>query len=60
MKINKSASPIKKNLEEVYQTAKKGIAKADKEFLLDELDSMIETLEDWKENNQPIPKRKAS
>ncbi len=41
-------------------SAKKGISKKDKEFLLDELDSMIETLEDWRENNPPLPKRKTS
>lgn len=57
---NKPESPIKKNLEEIHQVAKTGISKDDKQFLLDELDSMIATLEDWKDNNQPMPKKKAS
>ncbi len=60
MKKHKSETPIKKNLEEIYQLAKTGISKGDKEFLLDEIDDMIKTLEDWKENNPPITKRKAS
>lgn len=60
MKHNKSETPIKKNLEEIYQLAKEGISKDDKQFLLDEIDSMIKTLEDWKENNPPIIQRKAS
>lgn len=60
MKKNKPKSPIKKNLEEIYQAAKTGISKEDKDFILHELDSMIETLEAWKNNNQSLPQKKAS
>ena len=54
MKNNKSDTSIKKNLKEIYQLAKEGISKEDKEFLLYELDGMIKTLEDWKKNNPPV------
>lgn len=32
-----------------------GITKEDKDFLLDELDDMIEKLQNWKEENQSKP-----
>ncbi len=61
MKGNNKKSPVKSNLEEIYKVAKKGISKENKDLLLDELDTMIQTLEDWKNNNpEIIEKRKAS
>ena len=58
---NKPTSPIKKNLEEIYQTAKKGISKENKDYLLSELEEMAKSIEEWKANNlRESPKKKAS
>jgi len=54
-------SPTKKFVQDMNQHIEEnGISKEDKDFLLDELDSMIDTLEDWKKNNPAIPQKKAS
>ena len=61
MNENKSNSPIKKNLEEIYKNAKEGISKEDKEYLLSELDKMAKSIEEWKANNsEDIAHKKAS
>ncbi len=51
MNHDKPITPIKKNLEEIYQKAKEGISKTDKEYLLEELAEMANSIEEWKSNN---------
>ncbi|MEM6318228.1 MAG: hypothetical protein AAF960_11200 [Bacteroidota bacterium] len=49
-------SPTKKFVKEMNEHIKQnGITKEDKDFLLDELDDMIEKLQNWKEENQSKP-----
>ncbi len=61
MKKDKSVTPIKKNLEEIYQKTKEGISKTDKEYLLDELAEMAKSIEEWKSNNpEDVQHKKAS
>jgi len=49
--MSKPKSPIKKNLEEIYDKAKEGISKENKEYLLKELDELAKSIEKWKANN---------
>ena len=42
---------FKKSFEDLYEVAKTGINKEDKELLLAELDEMKATLEKWKAEN---------
>lgn len=61
MNNDKPVTPIKKNLEEIYQKAKEGISKKDKEYLLDELSEMAKSIEEWKSNNpEDMQHKKAS
>jgi gas vesicle protein len=54
-------SPTKKFIQDINQHIQEnGISKEDKDFLMDELDDMIEMLQNWKDENQPIPHKKAS
>ena len=54
-------SPIKKNLQEIYNKAKEGISKKNKEYLLKELYEMAKSIEEWKANNpEDMQHKKAS
>ena len=52
---------MNKNLEEIYQVAKQGISKENKDYLLTELEEMAKSIEEWKTKNvRKDSKKKAS
>ncbi len=44
-------NPLTKNLQDIYKVAKTGISKENKAYLLDELEALAKSIEEWKAAN---------